>query len=184
MNCHIAITILFIPRDDMEAVGGRCRAVTITAARCAALDLRLAELRAPAPGAVANAVVIDFDADQDTRTFGERGIGKILGLPDDAAGRAMLLALGDNQRSTRLDLIEWQQPRSKPRVRENLTRLGLARICLKVKNCETIYRSLLEAGFTSYTPPTRIELGGSYQIVFCCEDPDGTVIEFMEFVKG
>lgn len=128
--------------------------------------------------------LLDFDADQDTRTFGERGIGKILGLPDDAAGRAMLLTLGDNQRSTRLDLIEWQLPRSQPRERGDLTRLGLARICLKVKSCETIYRDLLDAGFSSYTPPTRIELGGSYQIVFCCEDPDGTVIEFMEFVKG
>lgn len=128
--------------------------------------------------------LLDFDADNDTRSFGERGIGKVLGLPDDAAGRAMLLALGDDRRSTRLDLIEWQQPRSKPRVRDDLTRLGLARICLKVKSCDVVYRKLLEAGIESYTPPTRIELGGSHQIVFCCEDPDGTVIEFMEFVKG
>lgn len=128
--------------------------------------------------------LLDFGADQDLRTFGERGIGKVLGLPDDADGRAMLFALGDNPRSTRLDLIEWKQPRSGPRQRENLTKLGLARICLKVKDCDAIYRRLCGAGFESYTPPTRIELGGSYQIVFCCEDPDGTVMEFMEFVKG
>jgi catechol 2,3-dioxygenase-like lactoylglutathione lyase family enzyme len=127
---------------------------------------------------------LDFGADEDARTFGERGIGKVLGLPDDAAGRAMLLSLGGDPRATRLDLIEWTQPRSKPRVREDLTRLGLARICLKVRSCDEVYRKLCEAGFESYTPPTRIELGGSYQIVFCCEDPDGTVIEFMEFVKG
>lgn len=132
--------------------------------------------------------LLDFDADRDTRTFGERGIGAVLKLPGNAAGRAMLLALGDNPRATRLDLIEWQQPRSQPHSsldrRRDLTRLGLARICLKVKDCEKIYRRLLEHGFESYTPPTRIELGGSYQIVFCCEDPDGTVIEFMEFVKS
>jgi glyoxylase I family protein len=128
--------------------------------------------------------LLDFDADKDTRTFGERGIGKVLGLPDDAAGRAMLLALGDDSRSTRLDLIEWQRPRSKARTPEDLTRIGLARICLKVKDCEIIYRKLQAAGIESYTPPTRIQLGGSYQIVFCCEDPDGTVIEFMSFVKG
>jgi catechol 2,3-dioxygenase-like lactoylglutathione lyase family enzyme len=127
---------------------------------------------------------LDFGADDDTRTFGERGIGKVLGLPDDAAGRAMLLSLGGDPRATRLDLIEWTQPRSKPRVREDLTKLGLARICLKVRSCDEVYRKLCAAGFESYTPPTRIELGGSYQVVFCCEDPDGTVIEFMEFVKS
>ncbi|HSB97321.1 MAG TPA: VOC family protein [Spongiibacteraceae bacterium] len=127
--------------------------------------------------------MLDFDADSDTRTFGERGIGAVLNLPENAAGRAMLLTLGDNPRATRLDLIEWQQPRSQAHVRGDLTRLGLARICLKVKDCEKVYRRLLEHGFNSYTPPTRIELGGSYQIVFCCEDPDGTVIEFMEFVR-
>jgi catechol 2,3-dioxygenase-like lactoylglutathione lyase family enzyme len=127
--------------------------------------------------------LLDFGADEDTRTFGERGIGKVLGLPDDADGRAMLFALGNDPRSTRLDLIEWQQPRSQARPHENLTKLGLARICLKVKSCDEVYRTLCEAGIESYTPPTRIELGGSYQIVFCCEDPDGTVIEFMQFVK-
>jgi glyoxylase I family protein len=128
--------------------------------------------------------LLDFDADRDTRTFGERGIGRILGLPDDAAGRAMLLTLGDNPRSTRLDLIEWMQPKSKPRKRDDLTQLGFARICLKVKSCDVVYQRLLAAGIESYTPPTRIELAGSYQVVFCCEDPDGTVIEFMQFVKG
>lgn len=127
---------------------------------------------------------LDFDSDTDRRTFGERGIGKVLGLPNDAAGRAMLLALGDDPRATRLDLIEWKQPRSQPRPREDLTKLGLARICLKVKSCAAIYNALCSAGFEPYTPPTRIELGGSYQIVFCCEDPDGAVIEFMEFGKG
>lgn len=127
---------------------------------------------------------LDFGADEDTRTFGERGIGRVLGLPDDAAGRAMLFSLGGDPRATRLDLIEWTQPRSLPRGRDDLTALGLARICLKVKSCEKVYSRLLDAGFAAYTPPTRIELGGSYQIVFCCEDPDGTVIEFMEFVKG
>jgi predicted enzyme related to lactoylglutathione lyase len=96
----------------------------------------------------------------------------------------MLLTLGDDPRSTRLDLIEWTRPVSKPRRRDDLTQLGFARICLKVKSCDVVYQRLLAAGIESYTPPTRIELGGSYQIVFCCEDPDGTVIEFMEFVKG
>ena len=59
--------------------------------------------------------VLDFSADSDRRTFGERGLGPVLGLPDDCAGRAMLLALGGDPRATRLDLIEWRRPRSPAR---------------------------------------------------------------------
>lgn len=127
--------------------------------------------------------VVDFGADSDPRSFGERGLGPVLNLPDDCTGRAMLLALGADPRATRLDLIEWKQPRSGPKPAPDMTRLGVARVCLKVRDCGSLYAKLLAGGYTIYSKPTRIVLAGVESDVFCCEDPDGTVMEFMQFIK-
>ena len=27
-------------------------------------------------------------------------------------------------------------------------------------------------------------MGGTHQLCFCAEDPDGTVVEFMQFLRG
>ena len=56
------------------------------------------------------------------------------------------------------------------------------RLCLKVKDCHALYARLVQAGRTIYRPPVLLDLGGTRQWVFCCEDPDGIVIEFMQFL--
>ena len=112
--------------------------------------------------------ILDFDDPSGPiRTFGQAGLGPVLGLPDDCDGRAALLALSDDSGSTRLDLIEWRQPKLAPERRRNLAQPGIGRICLKTSDC---------------CAPTRVRLGGGWIKVFCCEDPDGIVIEFMEFL--
>jgi len=118
------------------------------------------------------------------RTFGDKGLGPVLNLPHDCDGRACLLALGDDPRATRLDLIEWQQPRTSAPGPRGMAQTGVARLCLKVRDCNALYRRLVEAGHRVYSPPTLIELVGSREYVFCCEDPDGVVIEFMQFVRA
>ena len=56
--------------------------------------------------------ILDFDdAQGPVRSFGQAGLGPVLGLPDDCDGRAALLALSGESGSTRLDLIEWKQPK-------------------------------------------------------------------------
>ena len=125
-------------------------------------------------------VVLEFDEDM---SFGETGLGPILRLPDDCDGRAALLALGDQSGALRLDLIEWKNPIVKDGPAPNLARQGFGRICLKVLDADRLHRDLVDAGHTPYTPPGRIQLGGSDIKVFCVEDPDGVVLEFMEFVK-
>ena len=42
----------------------------------------------------------------------ELGLGPALGLPEESRGRARLLVLGDDPRATRLDLIEWIEPKA------------------------------------------------------------------------
>ena len=41
---------------------------------------------------------------------------------------------------------------------------------------------LSAAGHNAYSPPIQVSLGGSRIKVFCVEDPDGVVIEFMQFL--
>lgn len=114
-------------------------------------------------------------------TLGEQGLGPVLGLPANCAGRAALLALGGDPRATRLDLIEWTAPRSPPKAPSDLSHLGIARLCLKVRDAQSLYETLTAHGYKTYSPPTLIELAGVREWVFCVEDPDGTVIEFMQF---
>lgn len=129
--------------------------------------------------------LVDFEevTAEGRRTFGAKGLGPVLNLPDDCDGRACLLALGDDPRATRLDLIEWKQPRATSPGSRGMAQTGVARICLKVRDCNALYESLRAAGHRVYSPPTLIELAGSREYVFCCEDPDGVVIEFMQFVR-
>jgi len=129
--------------------------------------------------------IIDFTQQDGAPApdFGALGLGPVLNLPDDCAGRAALLTLGGDPRATRLDLIEWTQPRADGTTRRDLAQLGIARLCLKVKDCRPLYDTLKARGFRVYSEPTIIGLAGARQMVFCCEDPDGAVIEFMQF-KG
>jgi glyoxylase I family protein len=132
-------------------------------------------------------VMTDFSEagrDGKRKSFSEIGLSPALNLPADCDGRALLLALTDHPRTTRLDLIEWIRPRSERPVRGNLAQIGFGRLCLKVKDCHALYARLVRDGRTIYSPPVLIDLGGTRQWVFCCEDPDGIVIEFMQFLAG
>jgi len=125
-------------------------------------------------------VVLEFDP---ATSFGEAGLGPVLGLPDDCHGRAALLALGDQRHALRIDLIEWRSPLVAKGPSANLARPGFGRICLKLNDADALHAELVAAGHVPYSPPTRISLAGSDLKVFCVEDPDGVVIEFMEFLS-
>lgn len=128
-------------------------------------------------------VVLDFaTAPGSHRTFGEAGLGPILGLPDHCDGRAALLALSDDRHAVKLDLIEWKSPLVPARRREGLAQPGIARLCLKTTDADAVHARLSAAGHNAYSPPIQVSLGGSRIKVFCVEDPDGAVIEFMQFL--
>jgi glyoxylase I family protein len=125
-------------------------------------------------------VVLEFDP---LTTFGDAGLGPVLRLPGDCSGRAALLALGDQPHAPRLDLIEWRSPRVAKGPAPNLARPGFGRICLKLRDADALHAELVAAGHAPYSPPMRVSLAGSDIKVFCVEDPDGVVIEFMEFLS-
>lgn len=124
-------------------------------------------------------VVNDFAGDA---TFGEVGLGPVLRLPGDCAGRAALMSLKGDRHGPRLDLIEWTSPKEESPPPCNLAQPGVGRICLRTFDAEAVHTRLVGAGARPYSPPARIVLGGSIIKVFCVEDPDGVVIEFMQFL--
>ena len=126
--------------------------------------------------------VIDFNAGSEGGALGEPQLGPALGLPPASHARARMLALGDNPRAARLDLIEWRDTARDQAPYQSLTHLGIARICLRVRDIDEAYREMLDAGARPFTEPTLIDMGGSRQRFFCAHDPDGTVVEFMEFL--
>ena len=115
-------------------------------------------------------------------SFGEVGLGPVLRLPDDCKGRAALMMLKGDERGMRLDLLEWTSPRLPAPPPRSMAQPGVGRICLRTFDAEAVYRRLSTAGHLCYTQPTRVVLGGSVINVFCAEDPDGVVIEFMQFM--
>lgn len=126
-------------------------------------------------------VVNDFGT--DAQSFAEIGLPPILRLPEDCDARAVLMALSDDPRATRLDLIEWKRPESEYVAKGDLARIGLGRLCLKVRDCCELHDKLEAAGHEPCSAPLEIVMGGSRQLVFCVDDPDGTVVEFMQFLK-
>ncbi len=131
-------------------------------------------------------VVMDFDdvPAAAKRSFDEIGLGPILDLPAGADAKARLLQLGDDDRATRLDLIQWTSPPTTGRLHRDLTALGIQRLCLKVRDAAALHARLTAAGHDCFAPPLEIDMGGTRQLVFCCADPDGFTVEFMQFLKG
>lgn len=114
--------------------------------------------------------------------LGDDSLARILGLPGRLKARARIMMLDDNPRGTRLDLIQWLEPPFEGKPYPHLAHLGAARICFKVKDIEDLYRVVCEAGVTPLSEPVTIDLGPTRQKVFCAPDPDGTILEFMEFL--
>lgn len=103
-----------------------------------------------------------------------------LGIPNSVA-RAALLALGDDPRATRIDLIEWKQPKTEGAGYPHLYHAGAARIALFTKDLDEEYHRLKALGVECVSEPVVIQFpnkaGAKF---FCFKDPDGTFLELIE----
>jgi glyoxylase I family protein len=107
--------------------------------------------------------------------------GRLPGLGmDPAIGRAKLLRLGEDPRSTLIDLIEWQTPRPHGTPYADLGHTGIARLCLRVKGLGAMVAELKSRGVRFVSEPVSPGLAGGKQTFVCFYDPDGVVLELME----
>jgi glyoxylase I family protein len=113
-----------------------------------------------------------------------RGNDEGLNIPDSRA-RAALLALSDEPRATRIDLIEWQQPLTEGVPYPHLYHAGAARIALFAKNIEEEYQRLKANGVEMVSAPVTIRFANQAGAkLFCFKDPDGTFLELIEPFNG
>jgi len=98
-------------------------------------------------------------------------------------GRAKLLRYGQDPRGALLDLIEWIEPRTQGAPYPHLAHAGIARLCLRVKGIDAMIAMLRADGVRFVDEPATPGLLGLQQKFVCVLDPDGTVIELMEFFK-
>jgi catechol 2,3-dioxygenase-like lactoylglutathione lyase family enzyme len=113
-----------------------------------------------------------------------RGNDAGLGIPNSRA-RAALLALSDDPRATRVDLIEWKQPATAGQPYPHLYHAGAARIALFTKNIDDEYARLKANGVETVSEPVTIRFGNkSGAKFFCFKDPDGTFLELIEPFNG
>ena len=105
-----------------------------------------------------------------------------LGL-EPGRGRAKLLRLGSDPRASLLDLIEWKNPPTTGVPYPHLAHAGIARLCLRVKNLDEMVEYLTAQGIEFLSAPVMPGLAGGKQKFVCFHDPDGSVLELMEFYR-
>jgi catechol 2,3-dioxygenase-like lactoylglutathione lyase family enzyme len=101
-----------------------------------------------------------------------------------AQGRGALLALGPEEHHVRLDLIEWLEPRWEGPppgpVGERVPRV----IAIRTRNVRAAYRALSARGIEFIREPRPPDTALGIESVVCCRDPDGTLIELIEYMPG
>jgi glyoxylase I family protein len=101
-----------------------------------------------------------------------------------ANGRGALLGIGDGPEHTRLDLLEWLTPPYDPApagvaIADRVPRI----IALRTTDVRAAHRDLSALGieFVSEVMSYR-DIG--IEAVVCCRDPDGLLVEFMQYSPG
>ena len=109
---------------------------------------------------------------------------KGLDIPNSVA-RAALLALGDDPRATRIDMIEWKQPQTEGSPYAHLYHTGASRIALFTTGIDEEYERLKGEGVEFVSEPIMMHFpNGSGSKFFCFKDPDGTFLELIEPFQG
>jgi catechol 2,3-dioxygenase-like lactoylglutathione lyase family enzyme len=100
-------------------------------------------------------------------------------------GRAALLMLGDEGRATRIDLIEWKSPKTEGKPYPHLYHTGICRIALVTDNLQEVCDQVQAAGTEGVEffsePQVITDRKGQTSSFVCFTDPDGTVIELIQF---
>jgi len=100
-----------------------------------------------------------------------------------AQGRGALLGLGDGPDHTRLDMIEWLEPRWPGHDPGSAGREAIPRvIALRTRNVRAAYAELRDQGIEFVREPREPNPMVGIESVVCCRDPDGTIVELIEYM--
>jgi catechol 2,3-dioxygenase-like lactoylglutathione lyase family enzyme len=114
------------------------------------------------------------DADDSYETLGVSGRVEHKG--------PTVMFLGDDPRQTRLDLMQWIEPKPAPSQRLRPEQVGVPRICLWAKDLIGLYDELTAQGMKFLTAPAGPFPDRAIKTIVALHDPDGLIIELMEFM--
>ena len=111
-------------------------------------------------------------------------VDRILGRSGCRA-RAKLIRLGDDPRTSHIDLLEWD-PDDDQRPASRVGDVGMVRMCLYTRDIWADYGELVANGVKVYSEPQSLgsDGGPASTYVVCFEDPDGTILELMQVVRS
>ena len=125
--------------------------------------------------------LLGFRVARDLGEGGNKYFERGLKIPNPS-GRAALLMLGDHKYATRIDLIEWKSPKTEGTPYPHLYHAGICRVALWTDNLQEIYEKLQAAGVEFLSEPqVMTDRKGHSSSFICFYDPDGTVIELIQF---
>ena len=125
--------------------------------------------------------MLGFRVVADLGEGGSQALNAGLRIPD-GRGRAALLMLGEDPHATRIDLIEWKNPKTAGQAYPHLYHVGMARLALKTKNLPQVYEDLRARGVEFFSEPQELSFPNQGRASFVCfTDPDGTILELIDF---
>ena len=102
-----------------------------------------------------------------------------------AQGRGALLALGPEPHHVRLDLIEWLEPRWEgPRADVPIADRVPRIIAIRTRNLRAAHADLCARGIEFLREPRPPDPALGIESVVCCRDPDGNLVELIEYMPG
>jgi glyoxylase I family protein len=128
--------------------------------------------------------LLGFEVVRDLGEGGNKYFERGLKIPHPS-GRASLLQVGGDRRSTRIDLIEWKSPKTEGKPYPHLYHAGICRIALVTDNlqeiCDQVKAARMEGVEFFSEPQVITDRKGETSSFVCFTDPDGTVIELIQF---
>jgi catechol 2,3-dioxygenase-like lactoylglutathione lyase family enzyme len=114
-----------------------------------------------------------------TNPLPQEGAG--FGLPGRVVWDAHLLHDDRGLAGPAVDLLEWRTPAPVGRVATEANHLGFMRLCLTHPDLDRLHAELEAAGVACRSQALSIPVLDAHLVrFFCCADPDGTCIEFIE----
>ena len=128
--------------------------------------------------------LLGFKIVRDLGEGGNKQFERGLKIPHPI-GKAALLMLGDDKHATRIDLIEWKSPPTEGKPYPHLYHAGVCRVALWTDNlqevCDKVEAAKLEGVEFFSEPQVMKNRDGTNSSFVCFTDPDGTVIELIQF---
>lgn len=113
-----------------------------------------------------------------------------LGLSGTGRMRAVFMRIRGGRKTPFLDLLEFLDPPTTGSAYPTLSHVGICRLCFEVEDLDAAVALLRSQGVefvgpvSAYESAPGLKAAGVDARFICFKDPDGTVLEFAQFVRG